>query len=330
MLRPPNIVHALLALLLTNTFTLEAQTDAPPVDMAEVLQALRAMRQKQTEQVKASKQKALQEVQAAAASGATAANTWEEAVRMVQFEGMPREGAQFREWKEKNGEALRSKEAQNAARLHMVWLGLTLQRSLGLTNKEMLPQVVAHTKELSADRVAMEAYDEALKREKELTEKNSSRNGRRDINEGAKQMHDQILKDGVDGSPVAKVLKLGDWTAVDKWESSPGNYDGIFQKIILPELRAAKDPRIIEYWDQQIRREAETATATKLSFEVDKFNQTRRPELTWNRAQDYLILGQRNRAISEMFGLIKSNPSHPQMGAWIGKLEELLTAKPAG
>ena len=47
-------------------------------------------------------------------------------------------------------EALREKEAANAAQLHFKWMALTLQRSMGTPVKDLLPHVVAFTKELAA------------------------------------------------------------------------------------------------------------------------------------------------------------------------------------
>ncbi|HEX8311866.1 MAG TPA: hypothetical protein VF614_11145, partial [Chthoniobacteraceae bacterium] len=97
---------------------------------------------------------------------------------------------------------------------------------------------------------------------------------------------------------------------------------------ILPELRAAKDPRLLEYWDRELAREAAAAGASHLAFEIEKFNQQRKPEILWSRAQDMLLIGQKNRAIGEMFGLIKNYPGHPRAADWITKLEGLLKPGP--
>jgi hypothetical protein len=45
-----------------------------------------------------------------------------------------------------------------------------------------------------------------------------------------------------EGSPAVRIISR---TQRD-WELTPGNVDGIFQKIILPELRAQHDPRLLE------------------------------------------------------------------------------------
>jgi hypothetical protein len=308
------LLHApAFALLFTTAVPLSRGQDAPPVDVAQTLQLLKQLKDQQNEQVRGAKQRALQSVQAAAASAASAAAAWEEAVREVQFAGAAREGAQFREWKEKDGAGLSGKEAQNAARCYFLWLGLTLQRSAGVTNRDLLPQVIAYTKEANAQQQMMEALDESLKQDKELADRNNkNRAERKEAGEKVKKIAQEIFTKGLGGSPPVQALRLGEWVNVQNWEASPGNVDGIYQTVVLPELRAAKDPRILEFWDMKIRREAEAITRSSPAFEIEKFNQVRRPELIWSRAQDMVLVGQRNRGISEMLAVIKANPAHPQ------------------
>ena len=305
-----------------------AQQDAPPVDAGQLLQALRGIKEQQTQQAKAMKQKLLQQVQAAAASPATAAAAWEEAVRSAQFEGAAREGAQFKEWREREGEALKEKEAANAAQLHFKWMALTLQRAIGTPVKDLLPHVVAFTKELATDQAAIDALEDGLKREKELAAGGRHGKDRKSNGELVKKMHDQILRAPVNGSIAAQVLKAGDLMNVEKWEMNAASSDGIYSHIILPELRASRDPRLLEYWDMKLKRESESASKSKLAFDIERYNQVRRPELLWSRAQDVMALGQKNRALGEMFNLIKTYPAHPHADDWLAALEQIL-APPA-
>jgi len=141
--------------------------DGPPVDAAQILQALRQLRQIQEQAVQQRRTAAYQAVASACQSGASAAALWKEAVRTVQFKGADREGAQFREWKDREGDALSSKEAENAARLHMLWLALTLQHSSGVKTRDLLDQVVKYTGQLQADTEMMEQFSEQMEKEKE-------------------------------------------------------------------------------------------------------------------------------------------------------------------
>ena len=93
---------------------------------------------------------------------------WLEAVRTTQFEGAARESTQFMAWKNSEGEAFKDHEIQNALHLYFTWLSLTLQRSAGAKVKDLLPAVINYTKELSADKLAIEALEDVLKKEKEM------------------------------------------------------------------------------------------------------------------------------------------------------------------
>ena len=298
--------------------------DAPPPDLSQILQALRALKGQQTLQIKAVKEKAYRDAQAAAASPAAAAAAWEEAVRQVQFEGAPKEGAAFREWKEKEGDALSDKECQTAAQLYFRWLALTLQRSNGATIRELLPAVVQYTKDLTADQIAMEALADRIAKEALLAQsgKHGAREKRRD-GQMTKRLHDQILR-SLEGSPPVKAMGIDEHLKVEQWEGTPGNLDGIYTSIILPELRAMRDARVLDYWDMRIQREGEQAQKSKLAYNVEKFTEERRPALLWSKAGEYLHLGMKNRAIAEMFSLVKTYPQHPDAGNWITTLETTL------
>ena len=297
--------------------------DTPAVDAGQMLQSLRQLREQTAVQTKATKQKTIQEVNAAAASGESAVLAWEKAIMATQFDGVTKEATAFKAWRDGEGEALKEAEAKNAARLYFTWLGLTLQRSAGIPVKDLLPALVNYTKELANDQAAMENLDEAIRREKERSDgKHGSQ--RKSNDHDVKKMHDAILEKPLGGSVVVQWLKLGDWVNVEKWEETPGNFDGIFEKTVLPELRAQRDPRVLEYWDARIKREGDSAARSKLEFEHDKFNTQRLPVLLWKRAGEMAAIGSRNRAATEMFGIIRKYPGHPNATEWMAKLEQML------
>ncbi len=298
--------------------------DGQTVNIGEMLQQLRQLREQTALKTKADKQRAIQEVSSAAASGESAVNAWEKAVMATQFDGVTKEATAFRAWRDGEGEVLKEAECKNAARLYFQWLSLTLQRSSGTPMKDMLPAVINYTKELLADQAAVENLDDSIKREKEKND-GKQRGMQRKSNDGdVKKMHDNILNKGLGGSIVVQWLKLGEWVNVDHWEGTPGNFDGIYEKTILPELRAQRDQRVLEYWDMKIKREGDRAAKSKLEFEHDKFLTQKLPGLMWKKAADMAVLGFKNRAATEMFTLIRKYPQHPDAGDWMGRLEEML------
>ena len=303
--------------------------DGQAVDIGQMLQQLRQLREVTATKTKADKQKAIQEVTAAAASAEGAVNAWEKAVMATQFDGVAKEATAFKAWRDGEGEALKEAEAKNAARLYFQWLALTLQRSSGTTVKDLLPSILNYTKELMNDQAMMENLDDTITREKERAA--GKRGNQRKSNDAdVKKMHDSILHRPLGGSIVVQWLKLGEWVNVEKWEGTPSNLDGIYEKTILPEMRVQRDQRVLEYWDMKIKREGDNAAKSKLEFEHDKFLTQKMPVLLWHKAADMAVLGMKNRAATEMFNLIRKYPSHPDAAEWMGRLEEmLLPAAPA-
>lgn len=336
--RSPRYSLACLAVgLLAGSAAVHADQDVnlTPVDVAKMLKDLHALKDKQAIDAKGSKTAAISQLQAAVGSIPAGIAFWENGVRATQMDGGGKENEQFRAWQNTEGELFKERLVQNAVHLHLEWLLITLQRSNGATVKDLLPTILNYTKELLADQAEVEAFVDAIKKEKEGTpgvmKQRGGRNpGQQDAkaDEAIKKTHDSILRTNLASSMIVSWLKLDDAVALDKWELNPAAYDGIYNKIIQPELRTERDARVFEYWDTKLKKEADAATKTRLSFEVDKYNSQRRPELLWNRAQEYTYLGQKNRALTEMFGLIKQFPTHPSATDWASALEAAL-APPA-
>jgi len=177
----------------------------------------------------------------------------------------------------------------------------------------------------------MDQFEEQMKRDRELPAGTHTRNPHNkeetpeDVDRAIKELHDSILKADVGNGVVAKSLKVGGYLDIDGWEQNPGNFDGIYRNIVQPELRGQLSQRVFDYWDAKLRTEADRASRSKLTYEIDKFNSLRRPELLWGRAEEYAYIGQTNHAATEMFNLIKTYPTHPDADEWIAELKKLLT-----
>ncbi|MGB8168672.1 MAG: hypothetical protein WCF18_14340, partial [Chthoniobacteraceae bacterium] len=251
--------------------------DTAPVDSKQAIEFLEKMRAQQETTVKQRRTTALETVKAAAASGEKAAALWKEAVKHVQYEGGDDASGKMRAWREGDGEALSAKEGQAAARFHVLWLYYTLQFHAGAKKKDLLPFVIDYTNQLAADGQAMESLDAQIEREKERAV--NQKQVRKSDDNNVKRVHDAILSTSVSSSVLAKYLGLdtvlprgadkNDRTAKkvaaligagkavaledDTWPMTPGDLEGIHQTLILPEYRAAKDPRILDYWDRVIQ-----------------------------------------------------------------------------
>jgi hypothetical protein len=337
--RSPHLVLSFLTAGFLGVTGLHAQQqDAPPVNVSELLRALQTLAPKQAAQSQAAKQSAAQTIlgQANSADGGVA--FWESAIKGTQMEGASQGNNEFRVWKETDGEVYKDKQVQSAIHLHLEWLAITLQRSAGATVKDLLPAIQNYVRELWADQVMMIMLEESVKKEKESVPqvpggrgpgRNSAVAKALGDDRKIREVHDQVLNRNIANGLIANWMHLHDYAnGIDSWENVPGNIDGIYTNIIQPELRVQKDPRVFEYWDTRMKVDSDTATRTKLTFEIDKYNTLTAPNLLFNRAQEYIALGQKNRAATEMYGIIQKYPNHPKAGEWITALQGLL-APPA-
>jgi len=304
----------------------QPQQDIAPPDAGKLLQELRAIKQTQAKQIITAKTNALQLIMSAAGSNERAVAMWEEAIKATQMDGAGKEGTQFKNWKDTEGETYKEREVQNSVRLHFEWLALTLQRSAGATVKDMLPSVIRYTQELLQDEAAIDALQDAIKNEKakDTGAKNNRAAQKSRDDATVKKVHDFILNKSLNSSVVVQWMKLNDFLTIDKWELTPGNYDGIFKNVVLPEFRAEKDQRVFEYWDIKMKKESDLAYKTRLKFEIDKYETLRKPTLLWNKAQEYVNIGLKNHGMSEMYNILKAYPTHPDADDWVAKLESML------
>ena len=336
----PSLIPLLVAALSAPSFA--QLNDVPPVDLKQVLSGLKQFKEQNETGLKARRNNAYKQVVAAAASNEAAAAFWTNAVLAVQFAGVGHETTAVRDWKNGEGEGLKAKEGANAARLHLVWLALTFQHSAGAETKQLLPAVIDFTRQLEADEIAIAHVVEQIDKAKASGAAKKPGAGKALAEDAhAKKMHDAILRTPVASSPVAQSLQIADILGDsgkrrkkgDKgedgggaaWEPVPGNLNGIYNAIILPEFRDTKDPRLMEYWDLKLRKNQESIFAGMPAFDERQKTQVERPGIMWARTQDMMLLGLKNRAITEMFNIIKAYPQHPDAPGWIAQLEQILT-----
>ncbi len=305
MLRAPLL--AVVFSVASSPLLLAQQGDVPPVDAASLLKTLEVLETKQSANSQSQYARTLQSLTQAGASASAAMKLYEDATKATRFLGLTMEQTQFQDWKKKEGEKLKSDAMQTAVRLHVQYLLLTVQNANGTTMEALGPALANYAAELA----------KALETVKELDK-------------------EELLKKSVGDGVIAKWYGFGKRLGgVKTWEMSAGNIDGIYAKTLLPWMREKKDPRMIAYWDARIARDArlvdpKAQEKKPTQFEIDQFNFIAKPTLLWSRAQDLAALGQRNRAINEMFAIVKAYPDHPDNAEWLKQLRDLLSAPAAG
>lgn len=296
MMFPHPLLRVFLVLppLLLSAVALRAQQSPPPaVDAAAVLSALKEIKGKQTQIIAKEKGQVLDSLRAALADPVKA---WEQAVIAVEIQGKGNEGSKIVEWRKQNAELLRDRAFANALRLQLTYLIITWQHSMGAKTKDQLSALYDYTSQVVANYEGLTTL----------------------------KMTDKTVGDLV----FAKYYQIAPFiSGLPDWETQLFNADGIYQKAILPELRKAKDPRLLAYWDNKIQTEGSQIDGRSNGLTANKFNAVRRPSLLWNRSEDELLLGDMPHAVADMLAIIRAHPDHPDFDKWAARLTEVVTSK---
>ncbi len=291
---------------------------APAVDPRAVLATLKDLRTKQTGIITQEKSGVLAAINAAIADPGKA---YEQALDAVDQQGPgsqptpalnPRPGGRppsaardvhrEAEARSREGDLLRNRDFINGLRLQLVYLSLTWQRGMGVSSKNLVPSLLEYTGQVTNANDTLAPLD--------------------------------MYKKSLGESPFVPYFQVGPYiNGLTDWSDHPFDVDSIYQKTILPELRKAKDPRLLDYWDGRLQIETARASASGNNLTVSKFNHIRRPSLLWGRAEDEGLLGNGNQSVADMLAILKANPDHPDFDKWASQLEGIVSAKtdpPAG
>lgn len=285
----------LMCLLTTGSIRLAAQAqDANPVDVQSLLHELNELQQKQKENSLRNREQLVQSLNAAAQSHEKALDLYFDAIMAMNFAGANRENTKFKEWKDKEKDKWQSRAFQTALQFYCYYLSLSIRKAADEPKETFMPSLIGYCRDYMASRDLVRDQD--------------------------------VMKKPVNNFIIANWLQISPiLPKAEDWEMTPGNLDGIFEKVVLPYWREVKSPYLLDYWDRRIATEAEDSEDVGLDAAAGKFTQLRRPTLLWSKAQEYFVLGQNNRGITEMFGIIKAYPGHPQFTNWVNTLRSKLS-----
>ncbi len=268
------------------------QPQGPPFDPNAVLATLKDLKTKQQIAVNKEKSGVSASINAAIADPT---KFYELAVTAVELQGGgANDASRLTEWRKRHGNELRNRDFADALRLHLVYLNLTWQHSMGVKTKDQLGALLDHVAAIGRNAELYSQFDIY----------------RKSLSEGVFVPYFQI-------GPYIGGLK--------EWHDRPFDVEGIYEKIIFPELRTQKNPRLLDCWRDRIQLETMRATSAQNSLTANKFNNIRLPNLLWNRAEDELMLGLTNQAVADMLGLIKGHADHPDFDRWTARLTEIVT-----
>jgi hypothetical protein len=321
--------------------SLFAQTSG--LDVKGMLQSLQDITQKQTDSSKHQLAQTIADFSAAAADDGSALNFYIEAVRVTRFVGQADADTAFRDWQKNEVPRLNPVAIRIALRYTIV----TLQRAAGATDDQIFPVLLAYAEDAENTLPAIYAQENQANLAAqgggaggmagqggagEQGGYGTRGRGFRNRNNGPGQtpVGDRIIGEDVSQNIFSRWYNIGPQMAgLQSWEYVPEYVDSMYTQFLLPYMRKYRDPRLLQYWDNKIITEKGRASAATAAFNTDRYNLTVRPALLWSRAEDEIVIGQRDQGITDMYNLVKTFPAHPDAGKWIPELKGLLTTPPA-
>lgn len=279
----------------TGSLCLAQTNDLPPLDTNRLLQELTTLVDKQESLQKSVTQRQIGTLQLAATSSSAAAKLYEDAVR----NNLEKSGKSepFSEWRRAHADELRSASFQAAAQMHARYL------QMGLEYDPKEPETLAETSWEYAQALARVLADPKLA---------PSTDRARDL-----------LQEPANKSEISRWLEVGSSWPPDKfWAPQAGNLEDILNKNVRPVWRDNKDLRLLSTWDLQIRLGEDRAKNNEQA--AQDFSRNEKPRLLFQRARDLAVIGQPNRAITDILSIAQSNPSHPEFPAWVHSLKSML------
>jgi hypothetical protein len=298
-----------------------AQQDMPAVNADAILRELDQIESQQKQAVLSARQTAVNQIKAAAGSGATATDLYERAIEATQFEGTKNKGGAYADWKSSKAAMLRTKEAQAALLMHLRYLALSLERKDSDKPELFVTPSLNYVNDLAGADLMF------LKQAQSVQQPASSDRDREQqaADREAIKLKDELLNKALTDSIFVKWLRLGpSLPKGDDWELTPGSLSGILEKNVRPVMREAKNPALLPTYELEIKVLADRVTLNRREHEATEFNTVVRPRLQLARANDMAALGQKNRAVTEIYGMVKAYPQHPDFSKWVQRLRELL------
>jgi len=317
----PRFLSTGVLLVATLSRAVSAPQDAAAVNADAILRDLDQIEQQQKQAIRSARITAISQIKAAASNGTAAANLYEKAIEATQFDGIRNKGSSFTDWKSSHADMLRNKEMQTLLLLHLKYLVLSMERKGSDKPELFAPPALSYAVEVAA-------FDPVLLKQAEAIKENTGQKEDIAMMKEVQKMKDELLTKSLAESVFVKWLRLGSWLPkADDWELAPGNISGILEKDVRPFLRQTKNPQLIETWEFEMKVLADRITFGRLEHQAEEFNTVTRPRLQFSRASDMVEIGQKNRAATEIYTMIKTYPQHPDFGKWVQSLREML--KPA-
>ncbi|MDC0088037.1 hypothetical protein OAI07_00685 [Akkermansiaceae bacterium] len=278
---------------------LNAQEELSDADRIAILTDLEKIEEASNSRVDGLYRRAIADYRSAISSDAETFKLYLNCYEKVNFTEKHLKSSDFREWKKKNEDKLKSSSFRMALRQQLAWLLISIETaSKGGDVTEMGNRAVSHLNTIFENAEAIKG-------------------------------HQQILKQNVLGSEFARAYDLN--IKIDGWPKSALDIQNIYEKLVMPPLRdsgqiealrTAWDRKIlhlgtaIEAWTENKGERIGTKDALKTP-QMEVFLAETRPQLIWDKEKDCFESGAERTAALNMLNHLKVCTNHKDLPRWI-------------
>ena len=196
----------------------------------------------------------------AASSDKAAYEFYMACVKEINFDRRGARFSEFRDWRDRNEGKLKDKANMTALRLQLQYLVLTLRKAEGVEMELIVPELESFVTNIVANIEVLEGT--AMR----------------------------TLRQPVNQTIFAQLYELDRSLRMDNWSYTPGSYDSVYQKTLLPYYRVEHPEMLAQAWDRLIDMETRVTQFTQMENTValEKFQTERLPRLHWQRGKGSL------------------------------------------
>ncbi len=217
-------------------------------------------------------------------------------VKELDFDRQGKSFTEFRDWRSRQEDRLKTPSRMAGMRLQLQWLVLTLRAAEGEDRmtvaaeaETFLGKIVANAKSLGPDLQV-------------------------------------VQRENVLATPFGRLYELDQSVKLEDWAYSPGNIGQMYERVILPPLRENAPAHIAAAWDRRIQLETEMIRGLRTDdpAALEQFTKETLPRLKWQRAADLFQHGEQQEGALAMVKLIGDYPEHPDAAEWITGFRRML------
>ena len=219
--------------------------------------------------------------------------------KTLKFDPRDASFSEFRDWRNKNEDRVKTKSNLAAMRLQLQYLVLTLRAAEGVERDVIVPELEAFVGNIVGHAS--------------------------DLGSGGMR----TLRSSVKGTIFAQAYDLNRSLETPNWSYSPGDFAGVYEKTIFPYVREVKPAELGVTWDRRINLEKNYVMALQQGNDpgLEKFQTERLPRLYWQKSTDIFLNWSQKEGAAEKLRLIKTYATHPDVEKWVRDFQTLLTPK---